>query len=279
MSVIKKGFLNLILTSIMLFQVTQSHAKKTVQLAIVLDDIGNSQNDFQALTLPAAITFSILPYTPYAKKMARLAQQQGRELLLHIPMQAKTNNEKLGAGALMLNMQEQQFKECLSQSLRYLPDATGINNHMGSVLTEEVKQMQWTMDILQKQGLYFLDSRTTAQSIAENTAKQSGVPALRRHVFLDNIKTKQAMEKQFQHAIKFAQKNLSVVIIAHPYPQTIAFLSEKFNQQNKQVKLVSLQALLPPHARSSMAKKRQQLRQVNKSNNSNFVNLHSTQIQ
>ncbi len=247
----------------MVLQSPLSIAKPAIQLAIVLDDIGNSLYDFQALNLPSEITFSILPYTPHAKKIAQLAQKQQRELLLHVPMQAKTNNSKLGKGALMLDMQEPDFKAQLQKALHYLPDATGINNHMGSVLTEQVKQMKWIMDVLNKQGLYFLDSRTTAQTIAESTAKISGTPVLRRHVFLDNIKTEKAMEKQFQLAIKLGRKQHSVVIIAHPYPETIQFLAKKFKQKNSQVELVALQELLPQSARLAMAKKRSEQQQVN----------------
>ncbi|MFT5758599.1 MAG: polysaccharide deacetylase 2 family uncharacterized protein YibQ [Alteromonadaceae bacterium] len=254
---------SLIVTFLVILQSSISFAKQPIQLAIVLDDIGNSRQDLQALKLPRAITFAILPYTPHAKNIAKLAQEQNRELLLHIPMQAKAHNERHGKGALMLNMQELEFKEQLTKALQYLPDATGINNHMGSTLTEHVKPMQWTMDVLYKQGLYFLDSRTTAQTIAESTAKISGIPALRRHVFLDNIKTDVAMEKQFQRAINLGRNNGSVVIIAHPYPETIQFLTNKFKQKNQQVELVQLHDLLPQSARLALDKKRSEWQQVN----------------
>lgn len=256
-----------------------SFAKHPVNLAIVLDDMGNSSHDLQALKLPPAITFSVLPYTPHAKIIANLALKQDRELLLHVPMQAKTDNDKLGQGALMLDMQEQEFKTQLKKSLHYLPDATGINNHMGSELTEQVKQMQWTMEVLDKQGLYFLDSRTTAQTIAESTAKISGIPALRRHVFLDNIKTEEAMEAQFQHALSLGERQLSVVIIAHPYPETIQFLTKKFKYPNSHIRLITLQQLLPEGARLAMSKKRNEMQQANNTVIADTVNNHNKQTQ
>lgn len=259
----KIRLMNLIITLFLVLQSTVSVAKPAIKMAIVLDDIGNSVHDLQALKLPVAITFSVLPYTPHAKEIALLAQKQQRELLLHVPMQAKTNNSKLGKGALMLNMHESDFKAQLQKSLHYLPDVTGINNHMGSLLTEQVKQMKWIMDVLNKQGLYFLDSRTSAQTVAESTAKMSGTPALRRHVFLDNIKTEKAMEKQFQLAIKLGRKQHAVVIIAHPYPETIRFLANKFQQKNSQVELVTLQALLPQRSHLTMAKKRSEQQYIN----------------
>lgn len=270
---------SLILTLIITLQSTQGFAKEPIQLAIVLDDIGNSQHDLQALKLPPEITFAILPYTPLSKKIAQLALKQDRELLLHVPMEAKSHNEKLGKGALMLNMQESEFKAELHKALHYLPDATGINNHMGSTLTEHATQMQWTMDVLNKEGLYFLDSRTTAQTIAESTARILGTPALRRHVFLDNIKTSEAMERQFQQAITIGERNISVVIIAHPYPETIQFLADKFKQVNIQIELVSLQELLPQSARLAMAKKRNERQQASNTIISQTVNNQTKQIQ
>ena len=224
---------------------------------------GYNVNDFQALSLPQEISFSILPFTPQGKSLAEKAHQQGRELLVHIPMQAKSHNDKLGKGALMAGMPEKEFKTQLKLSLHYLPYAQGINNHMGSMLTEQVDPMRWTMQILQEQGLYFLDSRTTTQSIAESTAKILGVPALRRHVFLDNIKTEQAINQQFQQAIQLTRDNQAVVIIAHPYPETLHFLQKKFNKPAADIKLVTLSQLLPETQRLAMTQKRSEFQQAN----------------
>ena len=235
------------------FQSSLLFASATIKMAIVIDDIGNSQSDFNALALPHSVTLSILPYTPHAKQIAQQANLQNREVLLHIPMQAKASNHLLGKGALLLNMEEAQFKNILQHSIQMLPSATGINNHMGSDMTEHITQMHWAMDVLKTQGLYFLDSRTTTRSVAQYSARISGVPALRRHVFLDNIKTNKAMEKQFQHAIKLAKKNKNVVIIAHPYPSTIKYLQQRL-KVNKNIQLVALKSLLSPSERIALSK-------------------------
>ncbi|WP_413700286.1 divergent polysaccharide deacetylase family protein [Psychromonas sp. KJ10-10] len=256
------------------YTATLSFAKPPIQLAIVLDDLGNSKHDLQALKLPTQITFAVLPYTPFAKKLAKQAHSQNRELLLHMPMQAKIHNEKLGKGALMLNMQELVFKEELSKALHYFPGATAMNNHMGSTLTEHIEPMQWTMEVLNKQGLYFLDSRTSAQTIAQSTAQISGVPALRRHIFLDNIKTNKAMTEQLQQALEIGKNNLPVVIIAHPYPETIQFLRDNFTQQNQQFDLVPLHQLLSQSERLAIAKKRNEWQQAQ-----NIIINHTKQTQ
>lgn len=251
---------------IILFTLIQSppgFAEKKAVFSIIIDDMGYNVNDFQALLLPKEISFSILPFTPQGKLIAKRANQQGRELLLHMPMQAKMFNEKLGKGALMSAMQENEFKATLRQALDYLPNAQGINNHMGSALTEEVEPMRWTMEVLKTQGLYFLDSRTSVQTVAENIAKKVGIPALRRHIFLDNIKTDEAMQQQLQLAIRLTRSNSSVVIIAHPYPQTLRFLQQELNKPTTQFKLIALSRLIPKNQRLAMAQKKSQFQQAN----------------
>ncbi|MEH6452952.1 MAG: divergent polysaccharide deacetylase family protein [Psychromonas sp.] len=224
---------------------TLADAQKLVKLTIVIDDMGNNINDFQALDLPKEIAFSILPFTPRGKQLAKKAQLQDRDFLVHIPMQAVANNQKLGKGALMLDMQEQQFKAELQRSLDHLPNALGINNHMGSLLTTQQLHMNWTMQVLKKQRLLFLDSRTTANTIAAITAQRFAIPSISRNVFLDNIKTSEAMEIQFQRAIRLSHNKASTIIIAHPYPETITFLQQKFKIPIDGVQLISLDQLIP----------------------------------
>jgi polysaccharide deacetylase 2 family uncharacterized protein YibQ len=244
-------------------QSSNSFAQQVGILSIVLDDMGYNRSDLQALSLPKEISFSILPFTPLGKLLAKKAHQQGRELLLHIPMEAKSNNSKLGKGALMVAMQEKEFKATLKRSLHFLPDAQGINNHMGSRLTEQITPMRWTMEVLKKQGLYFLDSRTSRQTIAEISAKTSGIPALRRHVFLDNIKTEEAINKEFQRAIRLTKTNKAVVIIAHPYPVTLRFLQNKFTKTTTNLKLITLSQLIPETQRLALAQKKSKFQQAN----------------
>jgi len=246
-----------------LMQNQSSFAKEIGTISIVLDDMGYSSSDFQALSLPIDIAFSILPYTPQAKSLAEQAHQQGRGILLHVPMQAKKDNQKLGKGALMLDMTEKQLKAELRQSLQSLPYVQGINNHMGSTLTEHIAPMRWIMEALEIRGLYFLDSRTTAQTVAESTARICAIPALRRHIFLDNIKTEEAMETQFQEAIKLSRENKTVVIIAHPYPESIIFLQQKFKQSASTFKLIPLNQQFSEIQRLAMARKKLQFQQAN----------------
>lgn len=239
-----------------------SNAKAIGKIAIIIDDIGNNQYHQSFSTLPQHITFSILPFTPYAKKIANSAHQKKREVLVHIPMQAYSHNNLLGKGALTQRMTKQEHQETLQASLMAVPYAIGVNNHMGSKLTEKILPMRWTMELLYQQGFFFVDSRTSNHSIAESSAIIAGLPALRRHVFLDNERTQEAMEKRFQEAIKHSHQSLHTIIIAHPYPETLQYLSQRLAKPNKAYQLVKLSQLISVKQRITLQRKKVEYQQV-----------------
>ena len=238
-------------------------AKQTGKIAIIIDDVGYNIQDKKLLTLPPNITFAILPFTPFSQEIANQAEQQDRNILLHLPMQAHANNHLLGAGALTNDMSKQQVQDKLNTAFNELPTAIGVNNHMGSELTEQITVMDWVMEALSKRGLFFVDSRTSAESIAEKSAVKAGLPALRRHIFLDNIKTKEAMNKQFQQAIKHSQESDYTIIIAHPYPETLHYLTERLNNKDKEFQLIPLTELIPEELNLLLKQKKVQYQQTN----------------
>jgi len=239
-----------------------SLAKPVGSIAIIIDDMGYNRNNQAFLKLPKSITFAILPYTPFSQTLANSAQQQNREIILHIPMQAHSHNHLLGKGALMEEMTKQDHQHSLHEALLELPNAIGVNNHMGSQLTEDKQAMQWTMELLSKQGLFFVDSFTSADSVAETSAVNAGLPGLRRNIFLDNIRTQQAMNKQFNKAIKHSHQsaNPHTIIIAHPYPETLAYLSQRLAAENPDFQLVKLSQLLSNKQRIFLDNKKVQYR-------------------
>ncbi|MFO6424230.1 divergent polysaccharide deacetylase family protein [Motilimonas sp. KMU-193] len=218
---------------------------QSANIAIIIDDIGNSELDYQALELPSQVALSLLPFTPQALSIGQQAWAQERDLLLHIPMEAVGKNNYLGPGALRADMDEVELKTQLERAIISLPFVQGINNHMGSKLTTMADPMRWTMETVRRHELFFLDSRTSKNTVAERTAQALGVPVLRRHVFLDNLRSRSAIERQFNLALKLAQSGRDVVIIGHPYPETLAFLQQRLNQPLGAVSLVSLSQLMP----------------------------------
>lgn len=222
-----------------------ANSAKAAQVAIIIDDIGYRQTDEAVLSLPIGVTLSVLPNTPLGKKIAIAAHNRGHEIMLHIPMQA-LNGKKLGPGGLTNDMNEHTFKQTISSAFNSIPHVKGVNNHMGSLLTQMDKPMLWLMESLKQQDNYFVDSVTTRYSKAADNANKLGIPLLRRQLFLDNDVREEALEKQFQQLIQLANNQGSVVAIAHPYPETIRFLRHNVSRlQQEGITLVPTSTLLP----------------------------------
>lgn len=212
-----------LILSLLLFVAVEAFAKGDV--VIILDDMGNKRSDLQALSLPASVTFSILPGTPFANRIALKAQQQGRDVMLHLPMQA---DEALALGpmAITSHMSSQAVATTLEQAFSSVPFVVGVNNHMGSLLTRDPVAMQRVMSLLRPYKVFFIDSRTSADSIAAKAARQHNIPTATRHLFLDHFPNRAFIEHQWRLLEKLAMTQPLTVVIAHPHKVTLAFLRE-----------------------------------------------------
>jgi len=152
----------------------------------------------------------------------------------------------LGRGGLDEAMNENRFNQTLQETLDAVPDIRGVNNHMGSRLTQDATRMSWVMDGLMRHGeLYFVDSRTTAKSQADTVAREYGLEHASRDVFLDDDKSQAKMQKQWYYLIRLARRNGSAIAIGHPYPETIQFLQQALPTLAKErIDLVPVSALL-----------------------------------
>ncbi len=194
------------------------------RLAIIIDDIGyNQDTGLRAANLPATITLSVLPFSPNGANLAKMADANGKEIMLHAPMSTITAR-KLDAGGLDEHMNRQEFIKTLNDSLNTLTMVRGVNNHMGSLLTQKEKQMHWLMDALKARSLYFIDSRTSPDSLAYEVAQAQDIPSGKRDVFLDNDRSIEAITAQLREALSDAQKHGHAVAIGHPYPETMTVL-------------------------------------------------------
>lgn len=194
-------------------------------IALIIDDMGNTKQDAVAFDLPAEVAFSILPHTHLSRAFSERAASQQREVMLHIPMEALAGNS-LGPGALLSTMHPDTIRKTLQEALLTVPHAVGVNNHMGSKLTQLTLPMTTTMDFLQQQELFFVDSRTTRFSKAARIAKQKGVLSGKRNVFLDHFAETRHIDNQFKRLIRIAKKYDQAIGIAHPYPQSMAYLKQ-----------------------------------------------------
>ncbi|MFL0797520.1 MAG: divergent polysaccharide deacetylase family protein [Cellvibrionaceae bacterium] len=217
----------------------------TPRIAIIIDDIGNALESGQkAVFLPGPVTLSVLPMTPQAKRLATEGHEQGKEIMVHTPM-SNLSNAPLGPGALTEQLSEHDFLETLRQGIAAVPHATGVNNHMGSQLTQQQEPMNWLMSELKQQSLYFVDSLTSAQSLAGKTAHQQGLKTISRDIFLDTFNDPEFIQQQYQKLLKKAKQRGYALAIGHPYPATLALLQEKLPLLEAQgIKLVSVSQLM-----------------------------------
>jgi polysaccharide deacetylase 2 family uncharacterized protein YibQ len=214
------------------------------QIALIIDDMGNNQQDALAFSLPANVTFAILPHKPLSIPFSERAALQSREVMLHMPMESLSRNNQ-EQNVLLSTMPPQLLVHTLKTALSTVPHAVGVNNHMGSRLTQLTLPMSVTMDFLSEQGLFFVDSRTTRFSKAEKIAKKSGVLTIKRNVFIDHTPTAEQIDKQFQRLLRLSTKYGYAVGIGHPYPQTIEYLKENLHSLEQQgFSLVKLSDIL-----------------------------------
>jgi polysaccharide deacetylase 2 family uncharacterized protein YibQ len=205
----------------------ESPAPPLSAVAVIIDDLGdNLRYGDRAVDLPGAVTCSFLPHTPHAVQLAEEAHRLGKEVMLHLPMESEDGQDP-GPGALALNMTHEEFLRTLRDDLAAVPYAAGINNHMGSLITRHPGHMEWLMRELHRRGdLYFVDSRTTAATVAQRVAQENAVPNLRRNVFLDDDLSPAAIARQFQRLLALARRHGSAVAIGHPHPATLSFLEQ-----------------------------------------------------
>lgn len=195
------------------------------RIAIIIDDLGYQKAAGErAIGLPGPIAYAILPNTPRDAYLARFAHAKGKEVLLHLPLQAVQDRSAVG-DSLLLDMTRQQFLQAFANSIEAVPHVVGVNSHRGSLLTRHPGHMGWLMEeILDRGDLFFVDSYTTAESVALRVANESGVPALRRDVFLDPDPEPETLVREFARLKKLARQQGFAVGIGHPYAGTLEFL-------------------------------------------------------
>ncbi|MEH6502739.1 MAG: divergent polysaccharide deacetylase family protein [Cycloclasticus sp.] len=230
--------------------VLSDEAKPGAMISIIIDDIGYRLSDGEGMiNLSAPLTFAVLPNAPKAKQLANLAHLHGKEVMLHMPMQS-TLGEAAEEGLLNVEMEEKDVIEALQEAFDKVPHAVGMNNHQGSLLTRHPGHMEWVMKEMLRGGYFFVDSRTSKQSVAEKIAKEQGVPTIRRDVFLDHHVDIESIKAEFNRLIKLAIKNGAAVGIAHPYAETLVVLREMLPQ------LEALNVQLVPVSKQFKGKRR-----------------------
>jgi len=220
---------------------------KTVMVAIVIDDLGpNLKLARDILSLPAKVTFAVMPGLAQSKKIAEMARKNDREVLLHLPMEYRSSKGTPAPGMLRSDMTPMEFLTTVSDDVESVPGAVGINNHEGSALTENKEAMKFLMAELKARNLMFLDSFTSAKSVAYSTAREFGLKSAKRDVFLDNESDNPAsIRKQLDELVDIARKNGRAIGIGHPHPATIIELRKWLAETSGQgVEIVPVSKLM-----------------------------------
>ena len=192
---------------------------RQVVVAIVIDDIGYRREDgLRALELPGDVSFAVLPFTPHGASIARLAWQLGKDVLVHLPMESVDGHD-LGPGGITTGMQREELQRTVADAVGSVPHAVGLSNHMGSRLTADRVRMRWLMQALVTQpGIFFLDSRTTENSVPADVAAEYGLRHQSRDVFLDNVRDETLIERQFFALVRQARARPSITILSRAVP-------------------------------------------------------------
>ncbi|OGP94962.1 MAG: hypothetical protein A2157_11130 [Deltaproteobacteria bacterium RBG_16_47_11] len=217
------------------------------KVAIVIDDIGGEDKiSRELLRWDLPITFAILPFTPFSKTLAGEAHRQGKEVILHLPMEPRGYPQiRPGEGVLLREMDEARLLRQLSEDIEAVPYITGVSNHMGSRLMEDSEKMKIIFLELKKRGLFFLDNRTTPQTIGLQVAQSIGLKAMERTVFIDNSSTKEDIKQQLEQLIQLSLSRGKAIGIGHPHPSTIKSIKEMIpKMKEKGIEIVPLSEVM-----------------------------------
>ena len=234
------------LTFVML-QPTTEKAVLRPKIALVIDDLGGERliaRELLEWDLP--LTFSVLPFTAYAKSIAREAHQKGKEVILHIPMEPHGYPKvRPGEGALLGEMNEESLRRQLVKDIEAVPYIKGASNHMGSRLMEDPEKVKIILSELKRRRLFFLDSRTTPQTVGINVAQGVGVKAMERSLFIDHSLDEEDIKQRIEKLIILSLSNGKAIGIGHPHPSTIKSLRAMIpKMKEKGIEIVPLSAVM-----------------------------------
>lgn len=219
---------------------------KKPRVALIIDDVGSVRKPADAmLQVPARLTWAILPFTPYAREYAEAARERGFEVILHLPLEPLDPKNNPGPGLIRRDWTEEEIITQLEADLNQVPEAVGINNHMGSAGTADERLMDLIMGQIKAKGLYFVDSMTTNHSVGEVVARRHQVRFKKRHVFIDNLPDIDSKKKALRELIRIALAEGEAIGIGHVRDNTAEAIIEMLPEFEKAgIELVTVSELL-----------------------------------
>ncbi len=199
-------------------------------IGLIVDDVGrrvSTIDRFEALGVD--VTYAALPFEVRTSEVVQRIRQEGAELLVHLPMEGGAQANP-GPGALMASMTLDEIRARTARALDAVPEASGVNNHMGSVFSSREPLMRAVLEVVGERDLFFVDSRTSAGSVGFQVARELEIATAARDVFLDSNRTEEAIDRQFDELLRRAEAQGSAIAIGHPYDETLAVLERRVPQ-------------------------------------------------
>ncbi|RJX31085.1 MAG: divergent polysaccharide deacetylase family protein [Desulfurivibrio sp.] len=214
------------------------------RVSIIIDDMGFQEKTCaELLDLDLNLSFAFLPFGPHTGRQLAEARRKNRDILLHLPMEAQDRQWVPGPGALLNGMNSREIQATLESDLSAVPYALGVNNHMGSSFTENRAAMRIFLAGLKEKRLFFLDSLTSPRSVGYPLAKELGLRAARRDIFIDNHQDAQKVMQQLDTLISLARKKGSAIGIGHPHQATLDALRQYQAKLREEIELVGVSRL------------------------------------
>lgn len=220
-------------------------ATSGARVAIIIDDCGQWIDTERAyIALPIPLTLAVLPYVRYSAVVSREAAAAGKGVMLHLPMQPISHLYP-GPGEITTAMSDSAIREQVQNDLDQVPLAKGVNNHEGSAATADRRVMEDVDAVLRAHDLFFIDSLTTAKSVAAEVARENGIPTASRNVFLDDVPEVAYTERMLEQTVADAKRNGFAIAIGHPKPTTLQALTLMYPRMEAQgVRFVLVQSLV-----------------------------------
>lgn len=197
-------------------------------LAFIIDDVGyrSAASTMEFVRLPQALTLAVLPGQRTGAEVAQKAIEAGKDVIVHLPMEPSGVATGLEPNTIMTSMSDGVIRDLTMRHIDSVPGVIGVNNHMGSKATEDARVMRVVLGVLRERGLFFIDSRTSSNTIAESTAQETGVLSGRRHVFLDNDHTTPKIIQEIRNAAALAAREGNAIAIGHDRSETYAAMAQ-----------------------------------------------------
>lgn len=216
------------------------------RIALIIDDFGAMMpGTMEMLSIDGPLTVAVLPYRSNTAKEAQLAKERGHQVILHLPMEPTNPKTSPGPGAIMAGMEPSEVKELFNKAIAQVPQARGVNNHMGSKATEDRGVVTSILEEVKARNLFFVDSHTSPKSVVIPVANQLGVPAAENYLFIDNIDQVDAVKKEIRSLAKIALTRGKIIGIGHVRVATAQAIGEMIPELESQgIRLVFVSELV-----------------------------------